>query len=375
MNISFNNYEKIKLNILHPNLFYFAIILLFLIFIGLTLKKEDHHKLLDASHSVQLKGLAIFFVILNHLFVHVSDSKPNIIFQNYAVSMFLILSGFGITFSNGGNRLDLKQFFKKRVFRVMIPYWITTVAILILDFVILDRVLPIKRIMLTLLGINIYKELNGLDYVRWFVTFILLWYLIFVICQNMLKISKIPYVYILISLFLLLMDYYFFHIGWYAYFAFPVGCILAIYYKEISRIYSEQYKIIKQFSFIVFFYTIILKIILTNQIVSHALSIIFPDIFLGIISEINIVIVNVGLIMITGHFMKNGFESKLLVYLGKYSYELMLLHGMFLIKYNPILMNSNDIFNFIGFIILIIIVFGLSIMLSKFNRLIYHKIA
>ena len=59
------------------------------------------------------------------------------------------------------------------------PYWNATFAILSLDYIILRKSLPFGSALMTLLGINFQPELCDLDHARWFVTFLLLWYILF----------------------------------------------------------------------------------------------------------------------------------------------------------------------------------------------------
>ena len=83
----------------------------------------------------------------------------------------MILSGFGLTSSV--KTLNLNKFISKRIVRVLVPYWIATVFILILDYLILGIFLQPANIVLTFIGANFNKEISHIDYVRWYVTFIL----------------------------------------------------------------------------------------------------------------------------------------------------------------------------------------------------------
>ncbi len=74
----FQNYEFIKLDIFQPDHANFLLIFLFIVLIMLTItKKTDPNPsekgLLSLSHTDQLRGIAIFFVVLGHLWVHVSS--------------------------------------------------------------------------------------------------------------------------------------------------------------------------------------------------------------------------------------------------------------------------------------------------------------
>ena len=174
----FKNYEIIKLEIFHPDYVNLLIILMFIIVATLTIKKDESNSsgngLLSISHTDQLRGLAIFFVVLGHLWVHASKTSAQIILSGDAVSLFLLLSGFGLAISTKNKIIGFKEFCLKRIKRVMLPYWLVTIFIIMLDYLILGRTLQFDSLLMTFSGINTRIELRNVDYVRWFITFILL---------------------------------------------------------------------------------------------------------------------------------------------------------------------------------------------------------
>lgn len=58
--------------------------------------------ILDRPQAEQLRGVAIFLVVLGHLWVHASKQSPFLMLQGDAVAMFLIISVFGLTMSSMG---------------------------------------------------------------------------------------------------------------------------------------------------------------------------------------------------------------------------------------------------------------------------------
>lgn len=375
MNKFFINFELAKLNISYPDLTNILMHFLFMLIILLSTKRNGRksQKLLSIVQTEQLRGLAIFFVLLGHLWVHVSKSRPGIVLSGDAVSMFLILSGFGLTVSSGLKKLDYKQFISKRINRIMVPYWIATLVILLLDFFILRRTLPVNDTIMTFLGLNFSLELRHLDYVRWFVTFILLWYTIFFIGQNTFSTKNRIYFFLFIASILLPLNYYLFDFGWYYFFSFPFGCIIAIYYEDLKRIFNKKRSAILIASIIGICYVMAYKTAFNDQHFRQMVGDIIPNIFLKYVREGNSILLNMGIIFICGHLGEKGFENKLLIALGRYSYELFLLHGVFLIKYNPLFRSSNNFAIVIGFSVLILFLFGLSIILSKVSNLKYVK--
>ncbi len=231
----FNNWENTKLTLSNPDSINFLILSIFIAFIALTLKKRERESRdLDIIVTDQVRGVAIFFVILGHLWVHCSAVKPSIILSGDGVTIFLLLSGFGISRSIIKYKYKFKEFIKKRVTRVMIPYWIVTLIILILDYFFLKRTYKPVHIFLSLIGVNVWGLLSHFDFVRWYITFLLVWYLIAYFSfhnQNRKYFFLVP---IILGIILMPLDYYVLKFGWYQFFAFPLGCIVAVNYDSIN---------------------------------------------------------------------------------------------------------------------------------------------
>ena len=138
----FQNYEISKLSIPDPVLNNLIILCLLLGMSALRLKKSGSG-FLDRIQTGQLKGLAIVLVVLGHLRVHVSE-HPAPTYASYAVALFLFLSGFGLTMSSLKKKLGVREFFVRRLSRVMVPYWMITLIILIADYLILGRTYSLR---------------------------------------------------------------------------------------------------------------------------------------------------------------------------------------------------------------------------------------
>jgi len=374
----FSNYEVIKLDIIQPNYLNFLIFFLFIVLIIFTTKKNNisfnNSKFLSVLHTDQLRGVAIFFVILGHLWVHVSKNKPLLIFSGNSVSFFLFLSGFGLAISTKSKTyLSFKDFILKRIRRVMIPYWVVTIIILILDYLILNRKLEIESLLFTVIGINIRIELMHLDYARWFVTFILLWYLIFYMFFLKLKVRFPSFCLLIIAFFMLLLDYYVWNFKWYNFFSFPIGCLIATHYERVVEFCNKNMRSLAALSIIIIFYVIFYKLLMSDQDINFFLIKFIPNILFVYINEINSIIFVLSFILFTTKLVANGFSSTFLLFLGKYSYEIFLLHGVFLIKYNPIINGIGKFtlcFQFFLFIFFIVII---SFLTHKIHIFFYEK--
>jgi membrane-bound acyltransferase YfiQ involved in biofilm formation len=370
-----SNFQNTKIEILSPELINILLLLFFFLISLLTIKKDRKalNNFMSYDQTEQLKGIAIFFVILGHLWVHVSITKPSVVLSGDAVSMFLILSGYGLSKSSKLKIIKLKIFLSKRINRVMIPYWFATTLILILDFILLGKTIELKSLILTYLGLNFSVELWHLDYVRWFVTFILFWYFIFYICHNYFENKNRVLFLILIASIILPTDYYLLHFGWYKFFSFPIGCMIGIYFEPIEKLWQRHKKTMITIASLALISALFYKIITNDKHIHTVIYDLVPNIFMAYINDGVSMIISFSIFILFISVSSRGYVSKLLLFLGRYSYELFLLHGAFLIKYNPFLNEGTKNYILFTFIIFFIFITGLSFILSKISRIAYAK--
>lgn len=137
--------------------------------------------MLSRNNSLALKGIAILIIMLGHL---VNFNKSNLpydlrFFAAFSVSIFLILSGYGLTLSSKVH--GLHDFFRKRLISVILPYALATICVSIwLGQIINSPVEVIKNITLT-------EPSNPIDPTMWFIYYIVFWYIIFFIIHILFK--------------------------------------------------------------------------------------------------------------------------------------------------------------------------------------------
>ncbi len=154
-------------------------------------RSPQKQEFLDLSQTQQLRGIAILLIMIGHLNsnVLVTNAYIPLWINNCGVYLFLFLSGFGLMRSQQLKNHTLAQFIKRRVNRVFMPYWITTLLFLLLDYFLLSETYPLKLITLTALGINFHLKLQLLDYARWFITLILFFYFLFYLATRFKKLA------------------------------------------------------------------------------------------------------------------------------------------------------------------------------------------
>ena len=332
MNTFFQNHETVKLALHSPLLSVIVIYGGIILLIISTAKRNNFRSaFLDRTLTDQLRGLAILLVVTGHIGIHVLDRSSSHIFPvlgNYGVSLFFVLSGFGLTMSSQNRPFMLGDFIKRRLMKVMVPYWIITFCILIADHFLLHQNRTPTDILMTFLGFNTNEATRTIDYVRWYVTVLIIWYCLFAILELTVRTIKIKA--LLVNIFgfcLLLFSYYIVPIG-YAYFSFPFGVIIGLYHKQISsyirHISSRNILILIA---ILFASTYFIKHYLFTLLLGN-----IPGIILSLISELSLLIFSAASILFVG--VLHRYKSDFLYLCGYLSYSIFLLHTIFMIKYD-----------------------------------------
>lgn len=137
--------------------------------------------MLSKTTTANLKGLAILVVMLGHLVtIHKSSLNYDMrYFAAFSVSIFLILSGYGLCVSSSSN--GLKGFFKKRLSAVMLPFVLVTIIVsAAYGILFTDPIRVLRTITLT-------NPNNQIDGTMWFIYYISLWYVLFFAAYSIFK--------------------------------------------------------------------------------------------------------------------------------------------------------------------------------------------
>jgi len=363
----FHNYQLDKLDIQNPDIANYIIIVVFIcIAIGFLKRNPEPIAPLCKLQTDQLKGIAILMVIIGHLWVHISAPKIPIVFSGDAVALFLFLSGYGLSISDNKKAYTVNIFFSKRIRRVMIPYWGTTIVILFLDYLILNKIHSARNTIITFLGINMNTETQHIDYVRWYITFILLWYVLYYCSRFFLKDSaRLLFLFTCAGISFLL-SYYILHSGWYQFFAFPLGCTVALKYEWLRKSLLKRKVLYTFLAIFAFILAILYKIAMFDLRTFTYLDSHFPSIILSLTNELHSILLCAGLVTIVVVFGYRKRYSAFLVFCGGISYELFLLHGAFLVRYNPIITSTDPVFLTANFMLFTFSLMLLSYLYQKF---------
>ncbi len=169
----FINHYQTKLPLENPQFDIFLVLIFSILFL-LTLKKKKEDCPLSITQTNQVKGLAILFIISNHL-CYYTEPRPSLygIWSEVGmigVSIFLIFSGYGVCISI--QERGIRDFFKKRVARIFIPL-IYALSLLLALYVTL---VPQMQNGFLIEMPRILFAMESLDRKMWFIIFLLAWY-------------------------------------------------------------------------------------------------------------------------------------------------------------------------------------------------------
>jgi peptidoglycan/LPS O-acetylase OafA/YrhL len=314
----------------------FISIFLILILVSCKRKREQGFSL---SITKELKGFAILAIVFSHIgYFLITDHQflfPLSVLAGVGVNLFLFLSGYGLTISSLSKKEGKFQFYKKRLIRLLIPFWIVLISFLLMDYFLLGISYDKDFIIKAFLGIFTNAELfESLNSSFWYITLILFYYILF----PLVFIKRYPWISALLLYFL---SYYFLikldlvwleevaklyklHI-----FAFPLGVGIAWIFTEPKILNNfiilktkQIYKKIEKFAYpiISIFLIIFISYFAINSGVGETIKL-----------EQNISIVTMFAIILL--FLIKKFEFRLLGLFGIYSYELYLFHWPIMYRY------------------------------------------
>jgi peptidoglycan/LPS O-acetylase OafA/YrhL len=329
---------------------------------ALTLRHREPSVPLAPAQTIQVRGVAIFLVVLGHLWTHVSSSKPSVNFAGDSVAVFLFLSGVGTMFSYVRKRPSLGSYVGGRVRRVMAPYWVTTVLFVSLDLIFLGHTLNWFDLSMTVLGVNMDQATRFFDYARWYITFQLFWYGLFMLAILRLAPKRAGWLLVLVAPILLILDYYVVHANWYNYLAFPCGCLLGAWYVEIVEWLRCHNGLVALATPALFGLYLSVKLLIAGGGFSGV-----PSLIQVFVAEGNALVLCGALLAGFLLLGTTGLYSCFLEFTGRYSYEIFLLHGPFLVKYNPFFALTTDfgVSIVVSFLLFLAFVMGLAVILRR----------
>jgi peptidoglycan/LPS O-acetylase OafA/YrhL len=315
--------------------------------------------ILDKVSTQELKGIAIILVILGHMSIdrHIF-LIPNMVFAGaWGVTLFLLLSGFGVAKSYLQSGINFRTSFR-RYRSVLIPYSIVTLVWILIDTLYLGKDLSGKTIFLALMGIDVKRSI---DASMWYISMILFWYIAFYLIfklplkKNFLKIILLFLVAFVIfkgylSPFLEDLSY-----NWQlSAFSFPLGVTIALYTTDVKKLINDR--VWKVFAFLSLPVLFMLFIILIPYNGVHILVYIFTNTAISLF------------LMILFALLKSyQWKSAFFLFIGAISFEIYLFEGVFMWKYSLLRIYDSKLISFTLY-------FGVLLLVSYFYNKLTQKI-
>jgi membrane-bound acyltransferase YfiQ involved in biofilm formation len=238
----------------------------------------------------------------------------------------------------------VREFAYKRLLKIFIPYWIITAIIIPADVLLLGKHYSVSELIMTLMGINITYSLKRLDYARWFITYILIMYAFFI---SAVKLARTPaarasaillmviVMAAVLTVFRGRMVYASGFIGYIGYcIFFPLGAYFAIVKDRFSFANKSQPRpgwagaasVITVLAYLWFCSSVAEPF--RAEISSHALN---HSVFAAE------TIFSLAPLLLALYFGGTKAKSAYLAFIGGISFEVFLLHGIIMVKYDFIL--------------------------------------
>jgi len=168
-------------NAVHATWIIIAVLLL-ATFCSFQIKKS--RDLLPMNVTQELKGIGILAVMFGHIgYFLVDDYRflfPLSIGAGVGVNIFLLLSGFGLTLGMLNRKLPALEFYRKRMIKVFIPFWIALIGFFLLDALVLHRTYSLAYMARSLVGFFPRADMaDDINSVFWYITWILMYYILF----------------------------------------------------------------------------------------------------------------------------------------------------------------------------------------------------
>jgi len=252
----------------------------------------------------------------------------------WAVVVFLFVSGVSLSKTYGLAALD-KRFILNRIRRLAIPFWLTLALFLALDHYLLGYYYSIKRIILAIGGIMYPWPPMGH---AWFITYLIFLYGLYYFV-SLLRISTQKKAYTLfllsyLSMLLIINTRLFNYFAlWVIYTAiFPAAVFIGLYRNKIF----DYLRVLIGKSRVLYVVTMLALLACYFQGAAHGwLS--QPDNVLRTVHTFQPLTMVASLTMLACLIDSFNYQSKILLLLGEYSYEIYLLHFPFMEYYDFLL--------------------------------------
>jgi peptidoglycan/LPS O-acetylase OafA/YrhL len=341
------------------------VLLAFVILVFATLRRQSGSELFSVRDTNTLKALAIIVVIASHVrYVLVNDThflRPYSDFAGIAVDLFLLLSGYGLTYSWLKKPTTIGSFYKKRLLKIFLPLWLTLIIFVVLDYFIHHISYSPTTLASYAIGLVTSADIvHDFNSSLWFLAPLLAYYLLFPWIFKYSPKLLAPVVLAFAGWLVVRVDWNIHHRALELYrlhwLAFPIGCVGAIaltnhrvqtWFRSLmgnTPLRMAALAVMSIGLYIGYQFSFDIASLIQQQLVSITLAIGF------------------GLAVCLIPFTSRGLE-----FIGVYSYEIYLVHWPLLYRYDPL---YDALPLGLATIISVAVIVGLSILLQRGTKLI-----
>jgi len=160
---------------------------------------------ISKDETLMLKGVALILLLMHHLFYASPELYDDICVAGYGlvhmiglnsklcVAVFVFLSGYGLAAGNPADSFKLRLFFKHRFTKLFSNFWFIWLVFVPVGFVFFDYTLSsvygenfqIMKLIAQFFGLQYFFGYHGLNATWWFMSCIILLYLLFPVINKL----------------------------------------------------------------------------------------------------------------------------------------------------------------------------------------------
>lgn len=313
----------------------------------LSFRQSQHNDLFPLSVTQELKGLGILTVVFSHIgYMLVTDSTflyPLSTAAGIGVDLFLFMSGYGLTVAMLKKPLSAIDFYKRRLIKVLIPFWVVLLALFVANASFLHITYPLPYMIQSFLGW--FPHAYGYEDVNspfWYITWMLMFYALFPLVFMAERLWLTAIILAVISNLLVIFNPLDLQANWLHRLhtnAFSLG-ILLVWLLRNNQWREQLIKFRNESDGITRYVFITVMILFAAYMAAHpnaqdwpAITQLFKTMSIQnyVIEQTSSLLAMMGLIMV---FSMKQFDNKFLSLFGVYSYETYLVHWPLMARYD-----------------------------------------
>ena len=168
-------------DVFQSNLIVISCLLLLVLF---TFRKTEHGDIFPVSTTQELKGLGILTVVFAHfaymLVTNADFLYPLSIIAGVGVDLFLFMSGYGLSVGMLKKPMPVLEFYKRRLIKIFIPFWIVLIIIFAADAIILKEYYSFSYMLQSLVGwFPTARGFGDVNSPFWYITWMIMFYALY----------------------------------------------------------------------------------------------------------------------------------------------------------------------------------------------------